>query len=70
MLKSVWLLMQLYKKEGGNQRLGQFFCNKYVKYSWPELFYEEQTDVAIRRITVYLTHLQYIYELPPELPQQ
>ena len=70
MLESIRQLLKLYKEQGKHQRLGQFFCNNYVKYSWPELFYEEDRDVAIRRITTYLEHYQYTDVLPPILPRQ
>lgn len=61
---SIDQLEKEYKAEGAHQRLGQFFCNKYVKYSWPELFYEEDPSKAVKAITIYLTHYQYIDTLP------
>ena len=35
-------------------RLGRYFCNKYVRGQWPELFYCEDEDKCIDMITQYL----------------
>lgn len=68
LLPSVALLLNEYEKEGKpHLRLGQYFVGKYIKYSWPELFYEPDKNKAIKAISVYLEHLQYINELPQKL---
>lgn len=67
-LPSIQQLMGDYNREGRpHLRLGQYFCNEYVKYSWPELYYEEDNRKAIRMITTYLTHYQYENELPAKV---
>ena len=45
-------------------RLGQYFCNKYVKGQWPELFYCEDEDKCIDMVTQYLYDNCNTYELP------
>lgn len=68
MLKSVQKLLAQYEKEGKpHLRLGQYFVGTYVKYSWPELFYERDDSKAMRMITTYLTHYQYENELPAKV---
>ena len=68
MLKSVQKLLAQYEKEGKpHLRLGQYFVGTYVKYSWPELFYERDNSKAIHMITTYLEHYQYYDSLPARL---
>ena len=67
-MPSIQILLGLYAKEGKKHlRLGQYFVGKYIKYSWPELFYEKDYEKALNMIAVYLYHLQYIDELPAPL---
>lgn len=64
-MPSIQILLGLYAKEGKKYlRLGQYFVGKYIKYSWPELFYEEDYEKALNAIAVYLHQLQYIEDLP------
>lgn len=64
-LPSIIKLLAGYNKEGKpHLRLGQYFINKYVKYSWPELYYEKDDEKAIKAITIYLQHYQYTDTLP------
>jgi hypothetical protein len=67
-LPSVAILLNEYEKEGKpHLRLGQYFVGKYVKYSWPELFYETEQDKSIESISMYLKQLHYLNELPQKL---
>ena len=67
-LPSIQKLLNKYEQEGKpHLRLGQYFVGYYIKYSWPELFYEENQEKAIKAISVYLEHLQYINELPQKV---
>lgn len=67
-LPSVAILLNEYEKEGKpHLRLGQYFVGKYIKYSWPELFYETDQNKSIKAISTYLEHLQYVNELPKKL---
>ena len=45
-------------------RLGQYFCNKYVKGQWPELFYCEDEDKCIDIVTQYLYDTCHTDKLP------
>lgn len=47
-------------------RLGQYFCNTYIKQSWPELFYanDERAESLIR---TWLEENCYTDTLPPSL---
>ena len=67
-MKSVQILTGLYEKEGKpHLRLGQYFVNNYIKYSWPELYYEKDNKKALETISTYLYYLQYINELPTKV---
>lgn len=58
-LPSVTILLEEYEKEGKpHLRLGQYFVGNYVKYSWPELFYETNQEKALESISSYLNHYQ------------
>jgi hypothetical protein len=46
------------------QRLGQRFCNMYLKVANPEMFYAKDIDAAIL-IMDWLYQHQYFTELPP-----
>lgn len=50
-----------------NQRVGQRFCNLFVKHAWPELFYQINPDAAAKMIDKWLTDHHYTEELPPPL---
>lgn len=57
-----------YKKEGlPHLRLGQYFCIKYVKQAYPELFYTTDEQKAERLIKKYLEDYQYFDSLPISL---
>ncbi|MND11991.1 hypothetical protein D3C87_504850 [compost metagenome] len=57
----------LKQQETGNQlRFGQFFCNCYIKESWPEL-YHSNAEIAEKLIAEWLVNHQYLDELPPKL---
>lgn len=40
-------------------RLGQYFCNEYVKTNWPILYYEDEDSVAERIIYKYMLDNQW-----------
>lgn len=44
-------------------RIGQYFCNRYIKGSWPELYYAEHED-AIKMIEQWLQDNHYQENLP------
>lgn len=54
-------------REGRSLRLGQFFCNRYIKAPWPELYYEESTEKAREMIRAWLIDHHYLDKLPPTL---
>ena len=67
-MKSVQILAGFYEKERKPpHRLGQYFVSNYIKYSWPELFYERDNKKALETISTYLYYLQYINELPTKV---
>lgn len=47
------------------ERLGQYFINRYINKSWPELFYEEDTQKAYETIHHWLEDNHYWYSPPP-----
>lgn len=46
------------------ERLGQAFCNDFIKDSWPELFYCEDEGKCVKMITQWLNDCQYHDSLP------
>jgi hypothetical protein len=58
-------LLTLYSKLGlPHLRLGQFFVSRYIKSTWPELFYETDNFKAMQTINQWLTDHHYVDELP------
>lgn len=49
---------------GASYRLGQFFCNKFIKQDWPELFHANEKD-AESMIKTWLIDHNYEDTLPP-----
>ena len=50
-----------------DQRLGQYFCNTYIKQPWPELYYEEDGETAFDMIAEWLQDNQYYDKLPEKV---
>lgn len=57
---------QKYNEKGFlvGERLGQAFCNDYIRSSWPELFYCEDEGKCVKMITQWLNDCQYYGDLP------
>jgi hypothetical protein len=57
---------ELYKSDPSapHLRLGQFFCNLYIRESWPELYYEADDSKAAALICDWLERHQYTDSLP------
>lgn len=53
----------IHKSANDSLRLGQRFCNMYIKNSWPELFYADDIT-ANTLIQKWLRDHQYYDELP------
>lgn len=62
--KSNYLIMKDWIMDNSGQRFGQYFVNKYITTSWPELFYAED-GVSHVMIMKWLCDHQYEYDLPP-----
>lgn len=45
-------------------RLGQYFCNLFIRESWPALYYEADDAVASALIFEWLERHQYTDDLP------
>jgi len=45
-------------------RLGQYFCNKYIRSNWPQLFYCQDDTRSIEMITQWLVDNCYENSLP------
>lgn len=63
---NTWLLSLDYQC---GVRFGQYFCNKYIKDSWPKLFYEEDNEQSKKLIVEWLVHHCYTTSLPTEVIQ-
>lgn len=53
-----------WKQANNSLRLGQHFCNEYIKCPWPELYYCEDTEKSISMIVEYLVTLCYYPYMP------
>ena len=48
-------------------RLGQRFCNDFIKGPWPKLFYAEQEYDCVGIILGWLESHHYFNEMPPKV---
>lgn len=55
---------RLHQRNGHELRLGQLFCNRYIRESWPELYYETNPEKALAKIDEWLVKHCYFHELP------
>jgi len=66
-MQSLKFLMSEYYKENRHERLGQYFCNRYIKQAWPELFHERDASAAADMIEKWLVDNQYTDTLPRKI---
>jgi len=50
----------------GTERFGQFFCNRFIKNSWPTLFYSNY-ETASELIYNWLNDHQYTDNIPKQI---
>lgn len=62
-MKSMSMLLNRFKDQE-HERLGQFFCNRFVAQAWPELYYEEDETKAAKMIESWLASHHYTESLP------
>lgn len=48
-------------------RLGQHFCNEFIRESWPELYYEEDYNKSMDLIVDFLVHCHVYPSLPNKI---
>lgn len=60
-------IIKKWKTHGGGQRLGQFFCNYFVKESMPDLYHQQDKEKAKEVIREYLLRHQYFDKAPPRV---
>lgn len=58
--------LSFHYKDRKGMRLGQHFCNLYIKKKWPELFYGEDKQTCFL-IQDWLNENGYVEELPQPL---
>ena len=58
-------IMSDWIEDNSGQRYGQYFCNKYISKSWPELFYCTNDYESAAIISKWLIEHQYEYDMPP-----
>lgn len=56
-----------FQQKDQSVRLGQRFCNFYIKGQWPELFYEENEQKAAKMIQKWLADNCYFDSLPKKI---
>lgn len=66
MNKSLVKFLKEHYKNEQNQRVGQKFCNLYVKTSWPDLYYASDED-AVQIINQWLYQHGYHDQLPERI---
>lgn len=66
MYRSDELIRCLHAEKPSEQRLGQWFCNTYIKGSWPELFYADDEKAAAILASWFESH-HYVDSLPTRL---
>ena len=65
-MMSMIQLNQMYEaREPKCERYGQFFVNRFISTSWPELFYTEDREEAQGMIMQWLVDHSYMDCLPP-----
>lgn len=69
-MNSIEQLLKEYKIYGRGERLGQYFCNRYIKKPMPELYYQENSGIALGIIRNWLQMLDYRDELPMPLDER
>lgn len=68
-MMSMGLLFNRFKKEGTKgERIGQFFCDRFLKEPWSELYHEDDQGKAVQMIEAWLASHHYIDSLPPVVP--
>lgn len=65
-MKSLEEFKRIHAEGNPNLRLGQLFCNLYIKGSWPEL-YGANYEKAEKLIAQWLKDFMYEEELPPHV---
>lgn len=59
-----WLFDYYDNRAQNGERLGQAFCNDYIRSSWPELYYCEDEGKCVKMVTQWLNDCQYYGDLP------
>lgn len=66
-MKSFDKLVKEWQTENRNERLGQYFCNRYIKKPYPELYYEADYFTTAWLIAQWLVDHNYQEELPQKV---
>lgn len=68
-MNTLYRIRNLHASDGRRERLGQFFCNRYLKgcEAVPGLFYEPDEEKAAAAISQWLRDHQYEDSLPPRI---
>lgn len=60
-------LMSMYYKDSREERLGQFFCNRFIRGPWEFLYHMEDHGLARQIIAGWLKDHQYYETLPEQI---
>lgn len=66
-MKSIDKILQAWKNSPHDERLGQYFVNRYVKSTYASLFYCRSTTESINIIEGWLHDYNYEHEMPPRV---
>lgn len=67
MNKALQRYIQRHNATNDGIRLGQRFCNDFIKSSWPELFYATDTQRCVSMIETWLAEHHYQDTLPTKV---
>lgn len=59
---------QNWKNNRKTERLGQAFCNDFIRESWPALYYCEDSEKSAQMICQWLIQYQYWPNMPTVAP--
>ena len=66
-MQTLMIILRDHRVGYRNLRLGQYFCDRYIKSSWPDLFYCEDYAKCVHLISKWLEDNQYLDSMPKTL---
>ena len=67
MSKSIDKILEGWKNSPSDERLGQYFCNRYIGHAYDALYYSTSTAESIYIIDWWLHDYNYEHKMPPRV---